>query len=126
MDGLVATRRITLIWVVREAEHLQWAEPWMGELLSRPGTGGVFQAVVFVTRMKPGVDGEKVAASEWLQICCGRPDVRNILDQEVRQQIGAMCVTVCGPGSFADDVRSAVRGVQQAGCVDFIEESFSW
>jgi len=37
-----------------------------------------------------------------------------------------MCVTVCGPGGMADDVRAAARTAQEASAVDFIEESFSW
>jgi hypothetical protein len=50
-----------------------------------------------------------------------------LLKKEVHRQMGAMCVTVCGPGSLADDVRAATREVQDQGTVvDFIEESFSW
>jgi hypothetical protein len=46
--------------------------------------------------------------------------------KEVESQMGAMCVTVCGPGGLADNVREVVREVQEDGMVDFIEESFTW
>jgi hypothetical protein len=49
-----------------------------------------------------------------------------LLNMEIDQQMGAMAVTVCGGGSLSDDVRAAVRGVQDKGNVDFIEEAFSW
>ena len=49
-----------------------------------------------------------------------------ILRNEVKEQAGAMCVTVCGPGGLQDDVRVAVRDVQEHGVVDLIEESFTW
>ena len=42
------------------------------------------------------------------------------------QQIGAMGVSVCGPGSLSDDVRLAVRRRQEYQSIDFIEEAFSW
>jgi hypothetical protein len=37
-----------------------------------------------------------------------------------------MAVTVCGSGGFADDVRAAVRPWLTEGCVDFIEEAFTY
>jgi predicted ferric reductase len=56
----------------------------------------------------------------------GRPKIGHLLQSEVKEQTGAMCVTVCGPGGLADNVREAVRSVQDVSMVDFIEESFTW
>jgi len=56
----------------------------------------------------------------------GRPNIKLIMEGEVKEQCGAMAVTVCGPGGLADNVREAVLGVQEDGVVDFIEESFTW
>ncbi|KAH8600182.1 ferric reductase like transmembrane component [Bisporella sp. PMI_857] len=123
-DGTVATRRIILIWVIREIEHLQWVDPWMTTLLRMTGQSGIFHPKIFVTKPKRGL--ENAGTSDSLQIFCGRPNIAQVLNEEVKQQVGAMCVTVCGPGGLADDVRSAVRNVQDLGSVDFIEESFSW
>jgi hypothetical protein len=123
-DGTVATRRIILIWVIREIEHLQWVDPWMRTLLRMSGRSGIFHPKIFVTKPKSGL--ENAGTRDALQIFCGRPNIAQVLNEEVKQQVGAMCVTVCGPGGLADDVRSAVRNVQYLGSVDFIEESFTW
>ena len=57
----------------------------------------------------------------------GRPNIPLLVQKEVGEQMGAMWVSVCGPGALADDVRSAVREVQDEGnVVDFIEEAFTW
>lgn len=41
-------------------------------------------------------------------------------------QVGAMAVSVCGPGGMGDDVRRAVRERQGGRVMDLYEESFSW
>lgn len=42
------------------------------------------------------------------------------------ERIGAMGVTVCGPGAFSDSVRAAVREQVDVGNVDFVEEAFTY
>jgi len=125
--GTVATRRIMLVWAVRDRSHVQWAEPWLSTLLEMASEDGVFYPRIYVTR--PVVETNpagNVGIAGGLPICDGRPDFGQIVDDEVSRQVGAMCVTVCGPGGMADDVRFAVRAVQEMSSVDFIEESFSW
>lgn len=56
----------------------------------------------------------------------GKPLFRQVLEREMAQQIGAMAVSVCGPGGMGDEVRKAVREVQGSKTVEFFEESFSW
>lgn len=56
----------------------------------------------------------------------GKPLFRQVLEREMAQQIGAMAVSVCGPGGMGDEVRKAVREVQGRKTVEFFEESFSW
>lgn len=56
----------------------------------------------------------------------GKPLFRQVLEREMAQQIGAMAVSVCGPGGMGDEVRKAVRDVQGKKTVEFFEESFSW
>ncbi|CCU82715.1 unnamed protein product [Blumeria hordei] len=120
----VATRKITLIWIIRDAEHLEWLRPWMDVILRMPGRRECLIIKLFVTR--PKNPGEIRSPSNTVQMFPGRPNVRLLLQNEVREQVGAMCVTVCGPGGLADNVREAVRDVQEDGVVDFIEESFTW
>lgn len=49
-----------------------------------------------------------------------------LVAMESREQVGAMAVSVCGPGGLADDVRSAVRRRQGVRNVDFLEQGFGW
>lgn len=56
----------------------------------------------------------------------GKPDFGYIVENAKMCQVGAMAVTVCGPGAMGDDVRRAVRGRQGGKVVDLYEESFSW
>ena len=88
------------------------------------GRRDILTIKLFVTR--PKNPREITSPSTTVQMFPGRPNVGLILENEVKEQVGAMCVTVCGPGGLADNVREAVRGVQDQGEVDFIEESFTW
>lgn len=123
-DKTVATRRITLVWIVRDMEHLEWVRPWMDVILQLPNRREILHIKLFITRPKSA--REVHSPSTTVQMFPGRPNVMTILAKEVEDQIGAMCVTVCGPGGLADNVREAVRSVQTISTVDFIEESFTW
>ena len=125
-DGTVAARRVVLIWAIRELEHIQWVEPWLSTLISASGQEGIFDLRIFVTRVKSGDPKASKSSETTLPVLVGRPDITQVIRDEARQQIGAMCVTVCGPGGLADDVRKATRHVQHLGNIDFIEESFTW
>jgi len=122
--GTVATRKITLIWTVRELEHLEWVRPWMDDVLSMPQRREVLTIKLFITR--PKSSAEVVSPSSTVQMYPGRPNVRLLLQNEVLMQTGAMCVTVCGPGGLADSVREVVRELQGHSSVDFVEEAFTW
>ena len=52
--------------------------------------------------------------------------MQTVLEKEKEDQIGAMAVSVCGPGGLGDSVREAVRNVQGEKTVDLFEETFSW
>lgn len=124
-DGVIATRRVTLIWVMRDTEALEWVRPWMDEVLRMPNRREILNIRLFVTR--PKNSKEITSSSNTVQMFPGRPSISMIMQREVEQQVGAMVVTVCGPGALADDVRQAVREVQCArNVVDFVEESFTW
>ncbi|KAI1825825.1 ferric reductase like transmembrane component [Xylaria intraflava] len=124
-DGTIATRRVTLIWVMRDTEALEWVRPWMDEVLRLPRRREILNIRLFITR--PKNSNEIVSASSTVQMLPGRPNIMTIMQREVEQQVGAMVVTVCGPGALADDVRQAVRAMQSGeSVVDFVEESFTW
>lgn len=123
--GTVATRRITLVWIVRDYEALEWVRPWMDTILRLPNRKDILRIQLFITRPK---NPREITSASWtVQLFPGRPNIPMLLRKEVREQQGALCVTVCGAGALADDVRSASREVQDEGTVvDFIEESFTW
>ncbi|KAH7037476.1 ferric reductase like transmembrane component [Microdochium trichocladiopsis] len=124
-DGVVATRRITLVWVMRDTEALQWIRPWMDEVLRLPNRREILSIKLFITRPKNAK--EINSPSSTVQMFPGRPNISTLVKKEVEEQMGAMCVSVCGPGALADDVRQAVREVQvDRTVVDFVEESFTW
>ncbi|KAK8073843.1 ferric reductase like transmembrane component [Apiospora phragmitis] len=124
-EGTIATRRITLVWVIREFEALEWIRPWMNEILRMDNRRDILNMQVFVTR--PKNPNQIQSPSSTVKVFSGRPNIMTIIKKEVEQQIGAMAVTVCGPGALADDVREAVREVQNGrSVVDFVEESFTW
>ncbi|KAK6068930.1 Ferric/cupric reductase transmembrane component 2-like protein 1 [Seiridium cupressi] len=123
--GTVATRRVTLVWILRDYEALEWVRPWMEEVLSMPKRKEILKILVFITR--PKNPKEIHSGSNSVQMHPGRPNVMTIVKKEVEEQVGAMVVSVCGPGALADDVREAVRVVQdEHSVVDFVEESFTW
>ncbi|MCJ1304785.1 hypothetical protein MMC08_007598 [Hypocenomyce scalaris] len=120
----VATRKIILVWSVRGTEQLEWVRPWMDDILAMPGRREVLKVLLFVT--KPKSAREVKSASQTVLMFPGRANARVLVEKEYAQRVGAMCVTVCGPGAFADDVRAAVRSVEGGGVLDFVEESFTW
>ncbi len=129
----VAARRLLLVWTVREASSVAWVRPWLDAIWEEAGASSMLEVRVFVTGRPKAVvdvssdDEVEAGGAGGMTMLPGRPDVMRLVKEEVREQIGAMCVTVCGPGGLADDVRSAVRAVQDSEHdVDFVEESFSW
>lgn len=124
LAGTVATRKIILVWSVRTTDSLEWVRPWMDEILAMPNRREVLKVLLFVT--KPRNAREVISRSERVQMFPGRANPKVIIEREMEERVGAVCVTVCGPGAFADDVRAAARGVISGGTVDFVEESFTW
>ncbi|KND89890.1 Ferric/cupric reductase transmembrane component 2 [Tolypocladium ophioglossoides CBS 100239] len=123
-ESTVATRRLTLVWIIRTYESLEWVRPFMDTILRIPNRKDILRIQVFVTR--PLNPRDIVSASSTVKMFPGRPNIPLLLIKEVQDQIGAMVVSVCGPGGLADDVRGAVRTVQGDNVIDFIEESFTW
>ncbi|KAI9783363.1 MAG: hypothetical protein M1839_003897 [Geoglossum umbratile] len=123
-NGTVATRKVVLVWIVKTTEHLEWVRPWMDVILQLPGRREILKILLFIT--KPRSPREVVSPSATVQMYPGRPNPQVILDKEVEDRVGAMAVTVCGPGSLADSVRDAARKRVDVASLDFIEESFTW
>lgn len=123
-DGTVATRKILLVWTIQSPEHLEWIRPWMTEILGMERRRDILRIMLFVSQ--PRSTKEIHSPSSTVQMFPGRPNIATILSMEQEQQIGAMAVSVCGPGTLSDEVRLAVRARQSRSSIDFIEEAFSW
>ncbi|CAF9939347.1 hypothetical protein IMSHALPRED_001306 [Imshaugia aleurites] len=123
-SGTVAAQRVLLVWIIRAPEHLEWIRPWMSTILSMPGRRDVLRIQLFITR--PRSTKEIHSPSSTVQMFPGKPNVDALVAMESREQVGAMAVSVCGPGGLADDVRSAVRRRQGVRNVDFLEQGFGW
>ncbi|PLN79544.1 ferric reductase [Aspergillus taichungensis] len=155
-ERAIAVRRVSLVWVVRSLDHLTWIQPWMTFLLNHPviqvptdqKDHSYFEFLdldfslsiqIFLTKKEAfSPDDEKDNTSDkspWAQavpstvpitITLGKPCFGEIVDDETAQQVGAMAVSVCGPGGMGDDVRRTVRSKQGTTTVDLYEETFSW
>ncbi|KAI5804478.1 ferric reductase NAD binding domain-containing protein [Geopyxis carbonaria] len=123
-NGTVATRRVTLVWVIQTPEHLEWIRPWMTEILAMEKRRDVLKILLFVTRPKSTKEIHSPSAT--VQMFPGRPNFDTLLNMEIESKCGSMAVTVCGGGSLSDDVRRAVRNKSHAANIDFVEEAFSW
>ncbi len=123
-NGTSATRKIVLVWVIQSPEHLEWIRPWMTEILAMDKRREVLRIMLFVSR--PRSTKEIHSPSATVQMFPGRPNIDTLVGIEMENQIGAMGVSVCGPGELSDDVRRAVRQRQYQGTIDFVEEAFSW
>lgn len=122
--GIVAARRITLVWIIQSPEHLEWIRPWMTAILGMDRRRDVLRIMLFITR--PRNTKEIQSPSATVQMFPGKPNIPTLLDGEVENQVGSMGVMVCGAGSLSDDVRLACRQRQTPTHLDFVEECFSW
>ncbi|KAF3089650.1 hypothetical protein TWF569_010703 [Orbilia oligospora] len=122
--GACATRKITLIWVVKTTDQVKWIEPYMREILSMDKRREVLKVLVYITR--PKADITQVSPTGSVELRPGRPNFDQIMDTEVAESIGTVAATVCGPGPFQDSVRAAVRNQLHRVEMDFYEESFTW
>ncbi|CAK49168.1 hypothetical protein CBS115989_2301 [Aspergillus niger] len=145
-----AVRRVTLVWVVRSLDHLSWVQPWMISLFSHPGLQGPnvpkqesfiefsrlsLSIKIYLSTRDSSPEDYTPSESPWaisaptgvaISINNGRPCFQETLEVEMAHQVGAMAVSVCGPGEMGDDVRQVVREKQGSKKVDFYEETFSW
>ncbi|KAJ6167065.1 Riboflavin synthase-like beta-barrel [Penicillium chermesinum] len=146
-----ATRKVHLVWMVRSLDHLSWIQTWMLDVLSHDALNSsintkgdtYFQFPGLMLSIRIHVTGQKEDVEEYIpspetpwtecapsnvpvSVEYGKPCFKTLLENEKAEQVGALAVTVCGPGGLGDSVREAVRHVQGEKTVDLFEESFSW
>lgn len=120
----VATRKIVLIWSIRDTDQMEWVKPWMNEILHIEGRREVLRIVVHVSKPTQPINQKK--SKPTMQLVEGRVDPGSILDEVIPIRVGTTMVSVCGPGALADEVRAAVRSRIHQAAMDMNEESFTW
>ncbi|KAF1354279.1 ferric reductase [Lizonia empirigonia] len=119
-----ATRRIVLVWCIPTFEPVEWVHSWLEELAAMPDCYDIVQVRLYISRSTLHT-AESVPLPIQAEVCSQRCDPQEIVDEQILAQVGAMVVTVCGPGSFNDSVRAAVRRRVGLRSIDFFEEAFS-
>ncbi|KAL2802717.1 ferric reductase like transmembrane component-domain-containing protein [Aspergillus granulosus] len=142
----IAVRRVSLIWVIRSLDHLSWIHPWIVSLFDHPSLRCIPQhpyqsqglnlsIQVHVTDAESSGEEYMSDESPWaltappsvtVSIGFGKPCFGHIIETEKESQVGAMAVSVCGPGGMGDDIRQSVRMAQGSKTVDLYEETFTW
>lgn len=122
--GTSSTQKILLVWSVPNTEALEWIRRWMDSILKMEGRSAVLRIQLFIS--KPRHRAEVISSTGSVRMFPGRCNPKTIVQKEMQERLGAMAVTVCGPGAFGDAVRAAVRDVVEEGCIDFLEEAFSY
>jgi hypothetical protein len=132
-------------------DHLAWIQTWMTDIFDHDSINSTtnlkgdtyFQIPGLMLSISIHVTGHKNDPEEcistpettWTDIAPSnvpvnihheKPSFRTLLETEKAQQVGALAVSVCGPGGLGDSVRDAVRHVQGEKTVDLFEETFSW
>jgi hypothetical protein len=114
---------ITLIWVVRHLNCLEWVKPWMHEILKMEKRREILKIHLYVTRS--GLSQPVQSVSGTVSMSSGRPDVRALIIDEANNRIGCMVVSVCATGGLADEVRRVSRMILSKGVnLDFIDVGF--
>lgn len=122
--GTCSTQKVILVWSVPHTEALEWVRIWMDNVLRGDSRGDLLRIHLYVTEQRQCAAA--VGNTGPVQMSHGRCSPADVIAKEMQERIGAMCVTVCGPGAFADSVRTAVRAVVTDGSVDFFEEAFTY
>ena len=124
-QNTAATRKVYLIWSVRSTDHLTWVSSYMDQILRLPNRRDILVVKLFVSKPRRAADIVSPSATVLMHSGRCRPDV--VLDEILPGRVGATLVSVCGPGAFADEVRSAARKrIGKGAVIDFAEEAFTW
>lgn len=124
--GVVALRRITLVWAIRSPSYLEWFDTWMGRVFAESEKGPMPLAARILVYLTGSCDISTLRRSIGaVEVFTGRPIFDELVRSEVENQIGAMGVVCCGSRGFSDDVRRVCRNAQGPTRIDLFEESFN-
>lgn len=121
--GTVAARRVLLIWSVRDLTEVELIRDWMTLILAIPRRPEVLRIMIYAFQLG---ESKLDIADSTIQVFPGIAKFGPIFDEEVRNSVGSIGVSVCGIGVVADEVRFACRKWMDRVNIEFMEESFSW
>lgn len=51
-EGIIATRKVVLIWFIQQFEHLEWALPWLKQVQAIEVRNEILQVMDFVSKLQ--------------------------------------------------------------------------
>jgi predicted ferric reductase len=120
----VAARCIHLVWWFPTSNYFNWVRPWMDKIFAFGCCEHVVRLNLYLTRQTDlqGIDG----LPEWVAIKYGRCNVEKLIQDSATSGNGVMAVVICGPASFSDSVRIAVRNRMKDRVMDIFDASFRY
>lgn len=137
-------QRVIFIWVVSSEASLEWFQEELAHMAKHPRV----ELMIHVTASSLASSQHGSSASSLneeksiekntardtirdisrLPRAYGRPNLRQIVSEEMLESPGSTAFVVCGPGAMNDDVRIAIAEnlCQAKGRTDYFEEAFSW
>ncbi|PPQ65217.1 hypothetical protein CVT26_000194 [Gymnopilus dilepis] len=129
--GQSAVQRIVFIWAVRNADHIKWVSTVLQEALARATQPLVIEPRIYVTGKKypipevPPASQERSSVSSSsiekddisesalpvysaLKFIHGRPNMKQLLSEEIENSPGPVSVDVAGPSPLAESIRRAL------------------
>jgi predicted ferric reductase len=135
-------QRLIFIWIISSEAPLQWFADELAYLANSkkvelkihisnsPGTSPLSGSSASSLNEKPigGATSRAVHDTSHISRVYGRPNVRQIVREEMLDSPGTSAFVVCGPGSLSDDVRISISEnlCEAKGRTDYFEEAFSW
>lgn len=141
----VEKTHVKLYWIIREWKSINW---FMEELLALKNTSievciyisnpeSVFEEVQYQTGSSSDEDvTEKKSPTptvnikdmlNFIEIRQGRPQVAQIVSQEISESNGTVAIGACGHPAMCDDIRAAVtENLEGNSRVDYFEELLVW
>lgn len=142
-------QRVIFIWVVSSESALEWFHDELVHLARHPrvelmvyvsssssqtSSTAVSHAGSSASSFDESKHAEKNAVRDsvidtsHIARTYGRPNLRQIVSEEMLDSPGTSAFVVCGPGGLNDDVRISIAEnlCQAKGRTDYFEEAFSW
>ncbi|KAI7764106.1 hypothetical protein LZL87_006488 [Fusarium oxysporum] len=132
--GSHSASHIHLLWVVRDAQHIQWFADELTELVkacAKPDSSATLEISIFVTGgihrevhiSEPSHEMQGMSSPQPWSIHSGRPDLKQWFGQLKSKRPGMdAAVNLCGPRQLLKQGRAAAFGVSDGEGLFFVQE----